>query len=211
MRTWLPVVLTCAVGNCLSGCAAPVEVPGDPDAQVICLRGLCNVFSLGLDELAAELQARGVPAEVHPWPPAPPQVLSAALSAAIKDVRVAPLILVGHSTGADDAIRLARALRQHDVTVDLLVLLDATDPPLVPANVARCLHLYIPTQPAHWLPRAFPGNPVELEPGNERTELVNHVVTIEEFGSVDHFTLEENPRARQIIMEEVLALGQSAR
>lgn len=53
-----------------------------------------------------------------------------------------PLVLVGHSIGADDQVRVARALSGANVPVDLLLLIDPTIPPHIPPNVIRCVNLY---------------------------------------------------------------------
>ena len=53
-----------------------------------------------------------------------------------------PLVLVGHSWGADDQVRVAEMLGQNGIQVDLLVLIDPVTPPLVPPNVKRCYCIY---------------------------------------------------------------------
>lgn len=97
-----------------------------------------------------------------------------------------PLILVGHSHGADNAIRLAIELDRRGVEVDLLVLLDATTPPAIPESVVNCLHLYRPTVFGSVAPFLFAGNPVKLEAGNDRTRLANITIPAEESGGF-HF------------------------
>src|SRR5262249_48565359 len=53
-----------------------------------------------------------------------------------------PLILVGHSIGADDQIRVAKRLNAAHVPVDLLILIDPTDPPNIPPNVRHCVNIF---------------------------------------------------------------------
>ncbi len=53
-----------------------------------------------------------------------------------------PLILVGHSWGADDAIRLWRRLQSSGIHIRLLVTLDPVTPSKVPTNVDRATNFY---------------------------------------------------------------------
>ena len=51
-------------------------------------------------------------------------------------------MLIGHSYGADDVVRVARELDKSNVPVDLLVTLDPVTPPPVPKNVRHALNIY---------------------------------------------------------------------
>ena len=53
-----------------------------------------------------------------------------------------PLILVGHSIGADDQIRVAKRLNEGSIPIDLLILIDPTDPPTIPPNVRHCVNIF---------------------------------------------------------------------
>ena len=49
---------------------------------------------------------------------------------------------MGHSIGADDQIRVAKRLSEWAVPVDLLILIDPTDPPAIPPNVRQCVNIF---------------------------------------------------------------------
>jgi pimeloyl-ACP methyl ester carboxylesterase len=113
-----------------------------PAAEAFLLRGLFNVFSLGLDELGLKLRAAGVAAEVEGFGG------SDALAQRIVRARSAggpqpPLVLIGHSLGANEVLRLARVLGSQGVVVDLVVTIDPTAPEPVPANVRRAVNYFI--------------------------------------------------------------------
>ena len=201
----------------LPGCAGPQAGDGgrfagvartaDSPVRVELLRGLWDFFSLGLDSLAQELRDQGIDALARTGPRWP--TWSAPILAGIKDGSdTRPLILVGHSYGSDDAVRMARFLNERGIAVKLLYLIDSTNPPPIPANVDRCIHLYMPNEFGRGVPQIFPGNPVVAEQGNDHTQIINTVFNEQNFGSAvagtDHFNIEENPLVHQLITDEVL-------
>jgi hypothetical protein len=93
--------------------------------HVYLLRGLLNVFSLGMDDLAAKLQRRGVSAGVYEyggW-----QSLCQDAAARYR-AGGGPIVLVGHSLGADAVVDMANQLGQMGVPVALVVAFDPTAP-----------------------------------------------------------------------------------
>jgi hypothetical protein len=200
-------VLLAPVLMAASGCGGlqPATEALDGQAEIYCLRGLWDIWSLGLDTLAERLRGEGLEAVALSGPDWP--VLAESIPhAAPSSLTSRPLVIVGHSYGADDAILLARALGKRGATVSLLILLDATDPKPIPANVDRCLHLYIPTPLSSWAPEIFAGNPVVPEEGNDHTEIINRILTPEEFPDVDHFTIDSADSVHDVVVEEVFAL-----
>ena len=105
------------------------------------LRGFIGVFSTGVDDLTRQINRSGVRAHVYQddqW-----GALAREIAREYKGVRDAePLVLIGHSYGADDVIRIARELDKANVFVDLLVTLDPVTPPTVPKNVRQALNIY---------------------------------------------------------------------
>ena len=105
--------------------------------NVFALRGWRDLYSTGIDELAAELGQAGVNASVY-------------RSAQWRDLGSAighrncrgPLILIGFSYGADDVIEIARQLKGTGQCVDLLITIDPVTPPSVPANVKLCYNYF---------------------------------------------------------------------
>lgn len=91
--------------------------------HVYLLRGLLNIFSLGMDDLAAKLQKRGVSAGVYEYG----QWESLCNDAAARyRAGGGPIVLVGHSLGADAVVDMANKLGQMGVPVALVVAFDPT-------------------------------------------------------------------------------------
>ncbi len=110
------------------------------ESRVLFLRGWFGVFSTGLDTLADQLKAKGIKAEVaghlH-WDAAVTDIVRARAAG-----ETGPLVLVGHSAGANNVIDMARALEKHKITVDLLITLAPLLQNPVPANVLRAVNYY---------------------------------------------------------------------
>ena len=119
-------------------------LPGEANAagqKVFLIHGFMNVFSPGIDQLASELQERGVRTEVS-------NHLSSLLTAseAIDECRsgqVSSIVLVGHSLGAAAVIDVARHLQNAGMTVALMVTLDPVAASQAPDNVRRLENYYL--------------------------------------------------------------------
>jgi hypothetical protein len=174
--------------------------------NVYLLRGWIGIFSAGIDNLTRLINNNGVRANVYQddqW---------AALAKKIKTeyrgrTNAEPLVLVGHSYGADDVIRIARELDNANIMVDLLVTLDPVTPPLVPGNVMRCVNIYQPHGVWDNLP-VLRGVPVAKEPYFSG-ELVNYNIRGDRKdllkADTDHFNIEKNEKIHQEIIRQVLA------
>jgi hypothetical protein len=160
---------------------------------VLLLRGWFGVFSTGLDSLVDELRAKGINAEaaghLH-W------------STAISDIqrdraagKTGPLVLVGHSQGANNVIDIARALEPHNVQVDLLVTLAPLLQKPIPANVARAVNYY---QSPGW------GAPLAPDRGFHGT-IAN--IDVGDDWSILHISIDKSTRVQADILREIVALS----
>jgi thioesterase domain-containing protein len=105
--------------------------------QIYLLKGLADVFSSGMDFLQAKLQARGIVGEVHShaeW-----ETLAESAVARWRSGAHGPIIIIGHSLGADAAIQMAQKLGDAQVPVALLVAFSPVDSGPANANVARAV------------------------------------------------------------------------
>jgi pimeloyl-ACP methyl ester carboxylesterase len=110
---------------------------GSRPYQIYLLKGLADVFSSGMDFLQAKLQARGIVGEVHShteW-----QTLADSTIARWRSGAHGPVIIIGHSLGADAAIEMAQRLGDAQVPVALLVAFSPVDSGPANANVARAV------------------------------------------------------------------------
>ena len=199
LAIWIPV-------GCATLSGPPKESPTD-SGQVYMLRGLFNIFSLGMDTMGEDLRDRGVFVEVHSGPSW--RRMAKKITADREEgSKTGPLVLSGHSWGADDAVRLARRLDKNGVPVDGLVLVDPTTPPKIPANVRLCVNFYRSRPSTDWMPW-LRGVAVEAE--SPSTEIVNVDLRTSEAhadigGKVNHFTIEANPEVQELVVAAVLSI-----
>jgi hypothetical protein len=113
-----------------------------PQAQgpekVYLLRGFLNVFSLGMDDLAAKLQADGISATVMNHAEA--DLVTSRIVTSYNGGDHGPIVLIGHSLGADAVVEVADGLARYNIPVALLVLFDGTEPHQIPANVVTAVN-----------------------------------------------------------------------
>jgi hypothetical protein len=146
----------CGVAFQLGGCAdftaglAPLDRTVDPvqvqaharAGKVFCGRGWLGIFSTGMMELATRIDTQEGISAVSTADMEYPR-LQEWLVKEYKEGRLnEPLVLLGHSWGADDMVRVSQRLQQEGITVDLLVLIDPVTPPPAPTNVKRVYCIY---------------------------------------------------------------------
>jgi hypothetical protein len=164
------------------------------ETRVYLLRGWFGVFSTGLDSLAAELRSKGIKAETvgHlSW--------KTTVSNIIKDHAVGksgPLVLVGHSQGANNVIDIARLLQRENIPVDLLVTLAPAGQDPIPGNVARAINYY--NSPG-W------GAPVTAD-ASYRGKLTN--INLGGDIGIYHMAIDKNPRVQAEIERAILSVPQ---
>jgi pimeloyl-ACP methyl ester carboxylesterase len=108
--------------------------------EIYLLRGLFNVFSLGMDDLAAKLQQQGFSAVVDnhaSWSALAERIIAARQAGSKRQI-----VLIGHSLGGDDVIKVAQRLNQAGIAVDLLMPVDPVSPGAVPGNVRRVVNYF---------------------------------------------------------------------
>jgi hypothetical protein len=106
--------------------------------KVYLLRGFLNVFSLGMDDLAAKLQAEGISATVMNHAEA--DLVTSRIVTSYNGGDRGPIVLIGHSLGADAVVEVADGLARYNIPVALLVLFDGTEPHQIPANVTTAVN-----------------------------------------------------------------------
>src|SRR6516164_7402731 len=161
-----------------------------PRAHVYLLRGLLKIFSLGMDSLAEKLKGRDVDATVHgysEW-----QTLADQAAADYKARKEVPIILIGHSLGADSVMEMAAYLGRKGVPVALVVPFDGTKSFAASDNVARVLNL---TQRDYAYMRGGPGF---------HGTLAN--VDVSSDPDIDHINIDKSPRLHARVVAEVLAV-----
>lgn len=108
-----------------------------------------------------------------------------------------PIILVGHSLGANDQIKVARNLNAAGIPVALLVTVDAVSQTIVPPNVKEVLNIYKPG----FIPM-FSGLKVKAaDPSKTLIDNIN--VNGLEGVKVNHFTIDKNPVVQEMILQRI--------
>lgn len=124
--------------------AAKTSAAKSSHGTVYLLRGLADVFSLGMNTLTDELRAKGVRATVTNHAQGE-RVTNEIIAAYKKDpAKALPVVLIGHSLGANKTLIIASRLQREGIPVRLVVLFDATQKIPVPGNVAEVLNLHKP-------------------------------------------------------------------
>src|SRR6202035_4714604 len=119
----------------------PASAAPGPDAHVYLLRGVLNIFSLGLDTIAAKLQAQGINATVAnylSW-----SSLADEAAAEYRSGRTRNIILVGHSSGATILPDMVARLDQLGAPVKLAIGLDSVFRTSLQGAVRRSINFYI--------------------------------------------------------------------
>jgi pimeloyl-ACP methyl ester carboxylesterase len=185
------------------------DCQGSTPLRAFLIHGLAGgrpfYFSGGLDVLARKLAAQGVIASVHGQgsllrPYGEVGAIAAAAQAAARTG--ARPVLIGHSMGADAALKVAVQLGAARIAVPLVVCFDPTSfrllfgPPPVPANVGRALCFYQKISP---LGRGL----LKAAPGFAGALIQERVATI-------HSAVDDDPALHARVLAEVKALQQPA-
>jgi hypothetical protein len=144
-------------------------------ARAYLLRGFMNVFSLGMDDLAVKFEANGIAATVTNHADAGDVINQIVARYGAGDR--GPIILIGHSFGADAVVDVAQTLDRSGIPVALLVLFDGTAPHDVPGNVATAINF---TQR------------YELTPAVGFHGTISNV-DLRGAEGIDHFTIDKSP------------------
>jgi len=168
-------------------------------AQVYTMRGgLGGIFSKGMNRLEDNLkQDHRIYVSSTVWYKA--NTLSHFIIEHYTKNKVhGPIILVGHSLGANEQIKVAKSLARAHIPVALLMTVDAVSPVKVPANVEHAFNIYKPS----FVPMFSGLTLTAVDPKHTYIENVN-VDTLKGV-SVNHFTIDGDKMIQKIMLEEVL-------
>jgi hypothetical protein len=184
------IVLAIGAGSATKS-AAHAAVASRP--HVFLMRGLLNIFSLGMDELAAKIKQHGIRADVYNH-----SLADMVVARIVQNYRAGdhgPYILIGHSLGADAVMTMAQSLNRQGVPVALVIPFDGTGSYAASKNVGCVLNL---TQRDYAFMRAGAGFHGKLS----NVDLSNDA-------SIDHFTIDKSPRLQAYALNAVLHAARS--
>ncbi len=166
--------------------------------EVYFLRGLANIFSLGLDAFAKEVTELGVENCVFNhshWQAVVNDIVERSYQNQISE----PIIIIGHSLGANIAPKMATAIGRHNIPVYYVAMLDPVEPTRVGENVKEITNYYIPKSKDTLLrpTSAFTG------------ELQNENLRYWRDG-FDHFNIDEKRSLRSVMKKRIVELTSSS-
>lgn len=204
----LPLAAIWAMALSVCAAAAPIHAPLTPgtdvvlvqatatpnsQAQIYLLRGLANVFSRGMDEMGARLRSYGFAPHVlnhRGW-----QTSTDTIVRNYRNGRTAPIILIGHSLGANAAFQIAKRLHAKGIPVAYLATFDPTRRLTVPPNVQSFVNFYQNNGQGR----------TALFPDNRREDKVN--INLTSSPGVTHTNIDQNLRLQNIVIARIWAIA----
>jgi len=181
-----------------SALAVPSSASAASTAHVYLLRGVLNIFSLGLDDIAAQLRAQGIPVTVANF--ASWSSLADEAAAGYRSGRIKTIILVGHSSGATALPDMVAKLDNLGAPVKLAIGLDSVFRTKLSGRVGRYVNFYIGN-----------GNGEPVAPtASLQGKLEN--VNVQNVPGVGHMSIEKNRIMQRRVIAEINAAihGKSA-
>lgn len=197
----------------VSGCRMNPNVQEEQavKGRAVLVRGLMDVFSMGMNKVAKRLAEQGFEATAISGA-IRAQEGRRLIEAAQAGELSRPLVIAGHSYGGDAAVRLCRQLDRASVPVDKLILVDATTPPPVPGNVRKVFNIYRSSPGTDWVP-VLRGVPIN-ERRRERDLPETHVINFDlrkadapelKTAMINHFTIDASKAVQNLVVEQALA------
>jgi thioesterase domain-containing protein len=187
-------------GWLVAACLAALTI-STHDAQagghVYALRGLINVFSYGMDAMVEKSKARGIRASAHGHGEFP---ALAAEAAKLAKSGKGPIVIIGHSLGADAAVYMANEMKTLGAPVALLVLFGPTIDLAIPSNVRQVVNYYQAN--SAWRGRAVKGDGFRGSINN---------INLDKAEDVTHFNIEKLERLQNQAMAKITALTGTGR
>ena len=179
--------------------AQPNSASAASTAHVYLLRGVLNIFSLGLDDIAAQLRAQGIPVTVANFASWSSLANDAAL--AYRSGKIKTIILVGHSSGATALPDMVARLDQLGAPVTLAIGLDSVFRTKLSGRVGRYVNFYIANGN---------GEPV-ARTAQLQGKLEN--INVQNVPGVGHMSIEKNQIMQRKVIAEIDAVvfGRSPR
>lgn len=179
--------------------ADPARIAAAPrTGEVYLMRGLMDVFSRGIDVMATKINRAGVYAlntSYTNW-----RAIADEIIARDKRGEVSyPIVIIGHSLGANDAPKMATYLGQRGVKVAYVVGFDPTEVGYVGKNVARVVNFYLPHEEDN-----------RMRKGNGFS---GHLQNISMAGrdEITHTTIEKNPSLQNQVISRILSMTRKKR
>jgi pimeloyl-ACP methyl ester carboxylesterase len=195
------LALSCSLASL--GAAAVVHVPQsagrdivpaqarpnlNTNTQIVLMRGLANVFSRGMDEMSERLTGLGFQPSLinhRGW-----QVAADTIAQNYRNGNRAPIIIIGHSLGANAAFRLAKRLQGQNIPVAYVAVFDPTQSLAVPANVDTFVNFYLNRT----------GRPARFSPTRHKSKVNINLTTSP---GMTHTNIDQSRRLQDIVIGRI--------
>lgn len=163
--------------------------------EIYLLRGLANIFSLGLDDAGKQFSKHGFENCVFNhkhW-----RALADDIVERSREKQISfPIIIVGHSLGANAAPLMANLIGKHNIPVSYVVMMDPVESRTVGKNVLEIVNLYLPKR-----------KDTLLYAGPDFTGKLENI-NLKKYGKTfDHFNIDNNKPLRAAIYKRSLELS----
>lgn len=158
--------------------------------EVYFFRGGFDIFSTGMNQMAAELRAKKIKATSQSfmgWQGVANDIIR---RSKVKKGVSYPIIVLGHSFGADAVTEFANYLGQNGISTDLVIAFDPTGTRTLTKGAKRVLNY-----------RSSHIGPFVKGPGFRGS--ISHV-DVSKYGA-NHFTIEQTKEVQALAMKEVLS------
>jgi hypothetical protein len=177
--------------------AVPASASGASGVHVYLLRGVLNVFSLGLDGIASKLEAQGIPVTITNylgW-----SALADEAAADYRSGKIHTIILVGHSSGATVLPDMVARLSQQGAPVKLAIGLDSVFRTSLSGRVGRYVNYYIGN-----------GNGEPVAPTKQLHGTLENV-NVSNVPGVGHLTIEKSEIMQRRVISDIDAVAFGSR
>jgi len=157
--------------------------------HIYLLRGLAGIFSTGLDTLDEKLLQRGYASTVHSHDSY--EALAAEATRFQKNGK-GPIIIIGHSLGADAAIFMAEKMKSAGARVALVVTFGPTMNLVAPSNVSQVINYYT-------------GNTLVTKGPGFKGAISN--INLNAVSDINHLNIEKSNRLQANVISKIQAIA----
>lgn len=160
--------------------------------EVYLLRGLANIFSLGMDEMGKQFRDYGIESEVYNhshWQALADELIERSYE---KEISY-PIIIIGHSLGAGAAPQMATMLGRRGIPVKYVVMYDPVEPTQVGKNIEEVVNYYLPKK----------NNTNVVSPADDFEGKFENI-NVRPLGGINHLNIDYNKEIRSTVYEEAL-------
>jgi len=168
--------------------SAAVSVGNSRAEEVYLIRGGFDIFSVGMNDMANELKAKGIKASAHgimAWKGIADDIIK---RSKVKKGVSYPIVFLGHSLGADAASEFANYLGEHGIAVDLVIGFDATGRRVFTKGAKKVINYHSSAMGPYVKGAGFRGTLTEVD--------------VSKYG-VNHFTIDQAKEVQKLAMAAV--------